>query len=188
MLVEIKSISGARNQDRGNTVSGLFLSLLLCGEHAKDSQAAIIHVVENSSGTSRTEGEKMCTSREAFCESTKHAPKAVILVKHLPCSLRHTIPQRTPNVCCMLQISMAKIVDTFGNLHQEIAFKYRLPVETICGFQILLCTVFAYLGALHFDHTPTVHSQKGPIFQISCFSRLILGLLEGPRGAYCSWL
>lgn len=101
------------------SVSGLFLSLLLYREHATDSQAAIIHVVENSAGTSRTEGEKMYMSREAFCESTKHAPKAVILVKHLPCSLRHAIPQCTPNVCYMLQISMAKIVDTFGNMHQD---------------------------------------------------------------------
>jgi len=55
----------------------------------------------------------MCTSREALCESTKHAPKAVILVKHLPCSLRHVIPPCAPNVCNMLQI-MCKIADTFG--------------------------------------------------------------------------
>lgn len=65
------------------------------------------------------------------------------------------------------------------NLYQEIAFRYIVPIEIICGFQKLLCAVFTYtyLGALHFDHTPTAHSQKGPIFQISSFSRMVLGLL-----------
>ncbi len=39
----------------------------------------------------------MCTSREALGELTKHALRAVILVKHLPCSLWHVIPPCTPN-------------------------------------------------------------------------------------------